>query len=319
MILARALATGFFIAATATAVAAQERVAVIEGLELYSAFWPNLHHRLHADARDKMNRIDVSTLPAADRAAWAAALAHYAAGLATRDLRTGRGMTAFSEALSRDGALTASDALSADDIRVLESAAAVYRRHQWPDDDRANRAWIADVAAKLKAISARVLPPLSAFYRLPWYDAANPVRVDIVNVGGARGGYTWRRPRTHTVIDGAEKNYQGWLGVEMLLHEASHGLTDRLAASIEADARAAGKKDDGTLWHVLQFYVVGEVLKRALAADGIAFSPYLYATGLFDRAWKGFRPAVESEASAYLDGGQPLEDALRRIVVATLR
>lgn len=130
--------------------------------------------------------------------------------MATRDLRTGRGMTAVSEALSHEGALTADSALSAEDVRVLESAAGVYRRHLWPTDDRANRAWIEDVTAKLNAISPRLLPPLSAFYRLPWYAAEARVRVDIVNVGAARGGYTWRNPRVHAVIDGADKSYQGW-------------------------------------------------------------------------------------------------------------
>lgn len=296
--------------------ATQELVITVEGLELHSSFWLNLHHRLHADARDKKNRFDVSRLTAAERAVWEAALAFYAVGMATRDLRTGRGMTGVSEGLSREGQLGVTDALSADDIRVLESVAPVYRKYQWPEDDRANREWIADVSAKLKAVSGRVLPRLSAFYRLPWYDSKNPARVDIVNVGGARGGYTWLIPRVHTVIDGADTTYQGWLGVEMLLHEASHGLIDPLAASIETEAKAAGKKDEGLLWHIVQFYVVGELMKRTLAADGITFSPYMYATGLFDRAWKQFRPSVETEISGYLDGKASLEIALRRIVSA---
>jgi hypothetical protein len=315
---ARMLAVALLLLITATNVAAQERVAVAHGLELYSAFWPNLHHRLHADARDKKNRLDVGSLPADDRAVWQAALFHYAKGMATRDLRTGRGMTAVSEALSREGALIDDAALSVDDRRILESAAGVYRKHLWPQDDRANRAWIADVAAKLKSIAPRVLPQLSAFYRLPWYHSGNAVRVDIVHVGGARGGYTWRMPRVHTVIDSADSTYHSWLGVEMLLHEASHGLTDPLEESIDTEVRAADKKENGTLWHVIQFYVVGELMKRTLAADGVAFSPYMYATGLFDRAWKRFRPVVERELSAYLDDQQPLAAALQRVVVATL-
>jgi hypothetical protein len=118
------------------------------------------------------------------------------------------------------------------------------------------------------------------------------------------------------VIDGADVTYQGWLGVEMLLHEASHGLTDPLSGAIAAEAKAAGKKDDGTLWHTIQFFVVGELMKRVLAADGITFSPYMYETGLFDRAWKRFRPGVESEIGAYLDGKLPLDTAIRRVVAA---
>src|SRR5262245_46472977 len=114
-------------AATAGAAAAQERVAALHGLELYSSFWPNLHHRLHADARDQKGRFDVSRLPAADRAVWEAALAFYAADLAKRDLRTGRDMQAINDALSREGALGDEAVLSKPHRATLEAAAAVYR------------------------------------------------------------------------------------------------------------------------------------------------------------------------------------------------
>lgn len=296
---------------------AQERVDAVSGLELYSAFWPNLHHRLHADARDRKGRVDTSVMPEADRRAWQAALDFYALDLARRDLRTGRGMSEINDALSASGLSPAGLSISEDHRRALEGAAVVYRKQLWLQDDRVNREWIADVATKLRSVSARMLPTLAAFYQLPWYDSQNPVRVDIVNVGDARGGYTWTRPRVHTVIDGADKTYQGWLGVEMLLHEASHGLTDRLAAEIEKAVTTAGKNDDGMLWHVAQFFVVGEVLKRTLITDGIGFAPYMYSTGLFDRAWKQFKPAIEAHLRSYLDGKTSLQDALKAIA-ATL-
>lgn len=312
----RVLAVALIAGALPAAVAAQERVETVAGLELYSAFWPNLHHRLHADARDGKARVNTSSMPPADRAAWDAAVAYYALDLAKRDLRTGRGMSAINDALSVATLSPDGMVISEDHRRVLEGAANVYRKQLWPEDDRANRAWIADVSSKLKTVGPRVLPQLAAFYQLPWYDDASAIRVDLVNVGGARGGYTWTRPRVHSVLDVADASYQGWLGVEMLLHEASHGLTEKLENVIGAEAKAAGKKDDGTLWHVAQFYVVGEILRRELAADGIAFSPYMYATGLFDRAWKRFRPAIETHLATYLDGKVSLQSALRSIVAA---
>ena len=300
-----------FLGILAAPAAAQEKVATIAGLELHSAFWPNLHHRLHADAADQKGRVSAAALPAADRAAWEAAIAFYAADLAKRDLRRGRDMSGITDALSREGALGSEAVLSAEHRAVLERVAPVYRRHRWPEDDKANRAWIADVTARLKGVGPKVLPKLAAFYQLPWYEDRDPIRVDIVHVGNARGGYTWTRPRVHSVLDSADATYGGWLGVEMLLHEASHGLTDRLAEAIEKEAAAAGKKDDGTLWHVAQFFVVGEVLKRTLAADCIEFTPYMYETGLFDRAWKQFKPAIETHLRGYLDGKHSLPEALK--------
>lgn len=120
------------------------------------------------------------------------------------------------------------------------------------------------------------------------------------------------------MIDSADANHQGWLGVEMLLHEACHGLTDALSNAIATEAQAAGKKDEGVLSHIIQFHVVGELMRRVLATDGVMFSPYKYATGIFDRPWKRFRPGVESEISAYLDGKQAIDIAVRRIVNAAL-
>lgn len=312
----RILGLAFVLAMIPGAAAAQEKVATVDGLELHSAFWPNLHHRLHADARDGKRRVDTADMSDVDRAAWEAAIAFYAADLAKRDLRTGRDMSEINDALSREGALPDDRILTPEPRRVLEGAAAVYRKQLWPRDDRANRAWIADVSAKWRTIAARVLPRLTAFYREPWY--STPVRVDIVNVGAARGGYTWTRPRVHTVIDGADATYQGWLGVEMLLHEASHGLVDTLTASAEKHAKAAGKKDAGLLWHAAQFYVVGELIRSTLSTDGIIFTSYLYSTGLFDRAWKRYRPGVESALSAFLDGRMAVDEAIRQLVQVAL-
>lgn len=91
--------------------------------------------------------------------------------------------------------------LSDDHRATLETVAPVYRSRLWPEDDKRNRAWIDDVTTRLQRISARVLPQLEAFYRMPWYSSMRTARIDIVYVGDARGGYTWVYPEVHTVID----------------------------------------------------------------------------------------------------------------------
>ena len=295
--------------------AAQERVTTEAGLDFYSSFWINLHHRLHADARDNKGRVDVSEWPAEDRAAWTNAIEIYASDLAQRDLRTGKDMTIISGRLSGAGASLATLGLSDDHRRVLDRVAPAYRRNRWPQDDRANRAWIADVAARFELIRTRVVPRLEAFYRLPWYSDSKRARVDVVYVGNARGGYTWVYPEVHSVIDAADATYQGWLGVEMTLHEASHGLTDALTTALDSALRAANK-EEGLLWHTVQFYVVGEIMKRTLATDGISFTSYLYQTSLFDRVWSNYKPHVESIIGAWLDGRLEWDDAIVKLVAA---
>jgi hypothetical protein len=101
----------------------------------------------------------------------------------------------------------------------------------------------------------------------------------------------------------------------MTLHEASHGMMDAFTAALDAALRAA-KKDEGALWHTVQFYVVGEIMRRALAADGVAFTSYLYETGLFDRAWARYKPHVESIVRAWLDGQLEWQDAIVKLAAA---
>ena len=52
---------------------AQEWVTSVADLHFYSSFWMNLHHQLHADARDK-NQVDASGWSSDDRAARSRAL-----------------------------------------------------------------------------------------------------------------------------------------------------------------------------------------------------------------------------------------------------
>lgn len=66
----------------------------------------------------------------------------------------------------------------------------------------------------------------------------------------------------------------------------------------------------------MQFFVVGEIMKRTLAADGVAFTSYLYETGLFDRAWARDKPHVESVIGAWLDGRVEWDDAIARLAAA---
>lgn len=311
----RSLAVALLFLLTAGPAAAQAPVTSVAGLRFYSSFWMNLHHRLHADARDKKNRVDVSQWSAEDRAAWNTAIDVYARELAQLDLRTGKGMTIISGRLSGAGESLASVGLSDDHRRALERVAPVYRARLWSEDDTRNRAWIENVTLRLQQISARVLPQLEAFYRTPWYSTTRSARVDIVYVGNARGGYTWVYPEVHSVIDAADATYQGWHGVEMTLHEASHGLTDPLIAAL-GNAGRATKKDAGVLWHAVQFFVVGEIMKRTLAADGVKFTSYLYETGLFDRAWARYKRAIETYIGEWLDKRLGWDEAIAGLVAA---
>ncbi|HEY6363094.1 MAG TPA: hypothetical protein VIX63_18445 [Vicinamibacterales bacterium] len=63
-------------------------------------------------------------------------------------------------------------------------------------------------------------------------------------------------------------------------------------------------------------YMTGEVVRRALAGRGITYEPYLYKTGLFDRAWPQFKPPIETHWRAFVNGEMSREDAIRQVVAS---
>jgi hypothetical protein len=278
------------------------QVREVAHLQFYSAFWPNLHHTLYAAAAPADRPLpspssgDLTTsMTDTERAEWAGAVAYYAQALSTKDLRAGEGMAEINEVLSSAGdALPAPSILAPGHLAALRAAAPIYRRVLWPAHDRANQAWIRDVAARLDRIAPEVVPRLSRVYGTPWF--SKPMRVDITFHGRA---YTYGRPVWHSVLASGDPNYATWAGAEMVLHEASHALTDRL--SEEIDRQAAGIENNRRDWHLALFYMVGEITRQAIARRGEPYTPYLYAAGVIDRGWPGQRAALETRLRQYVD------------------
>jgi hypothetical protein len=303
--------------------ASGEAVAEVASLQLHSAFWPNLHHLLYAAAWSLRagqsgapplagalpSPLEADLTPA-ERSVWGGAIAYYDHTLASRDLLRDGGMIAVNDALASAGDMLPEAGLTEEHRRVLTSAAAVYRVHWWPEHDRANRAWIEQAAERLRSLSPEVPDRLASLYRTPWF--TTPVRVDVVWVGNRQGAYTTLRP-THITISSGDPDNRGWTAAEILFHESSHALVGPISTAFR-DELAAQHKRAPVLWHVALFYLTGEVMRQALAARALEYSPYLYQTGLFDRAWPQFRPIIEREWAPYVAGRRDLEEAVRAVV-----
>lgn len=295
-----------------------ERVAEVANLRFHSGFWMNLHHTLYAAAwagrpeagtlRALAGRLPApldAPLTPQERDAWAGAVEYYDREVASRDLLFGRGMEARKAALVA-GDLSR-DAIGADLRAVLESAAPVYRRHFWPSHDRANRAWIASAAERVRTAGSDVIARLEKLYGVPWF--TSPVQIDVVWVGNRQGAYATNGPPPHVTIASGDPDIAGWTSVEIVFHEVSHVLIVPIQAALE---RALGSRarEHRVLWHVVQFYLTGAAVQRVLAARGITYEPYLYSSGLFDRAWSRYREAVESSWQPYVEGAITRDEAI---------
>ena len=307
----RAIALVALTLSSATA-AAETPVAEVSQLRLYSSFWQNLHHFLYVSAwanRPAVPRAPrlamalpegpAVSLASAEKAKWDAAVTYYDHNIAARDLLFDDELTRVKVALAdADDALTGvriDEALRS----TLLAAAPIYRKYWWNDHDTANRAWIEHVSRQTATVAAPIITRLTRLYDVPWF--TTPVRVDVVRFGKSLGAYTSLNPRPHIVVASGDSSYADWAGTEMLFHESSHALFQNVRRAVESAVKAA-EKEPRDLWHVVLFYIAGEVTRQQLVATGIEYRSYLYATGLFDRAWAAFREPVEQHVRPFIDG-----------------
>lgn len=289
---------------------------------VYSAFWPNLHHVLWAEAWAKRPSSSEpspagalpeplkANLTADERAAWDSAVSYYDREMA--DLHP-----LFEMGPIRKFLITAKGELPMTGLdpahrQALIAAAPIYRKHWWPAHDRANRDWLKDPMSKVASLSPAIPDRLSKLYGTPWF--TQTVRVDVVRVGSREGAYaSIDPPPAHITISSSNQFNTGWLAAEIMFHESSHALVRPILEAFSAELRAQGKTSRD-LWHVALFYMTGEVVRQGLAERGIAYEPYLYKTGLFDRAWPQFRAPVEAHWKAYINGELSREAAIKNIV-----
>jgi hypothetical protein len=292
---------------------------------IHSSFWPNVNNVLWAEAwtqRPKSAEPSPAgalpeplkaNLSSGERAAWESAVKYYDDEIA--DLHPLFEMGPIRKAMLAARAELPAAGLEPDHRRVLSAAATVYRKHWWSGHDFANRAWVADPMSKVASLSPAVPDRLAKLYGTPWF--TQPVRVDVVRVTSREGAFTSiDPPPAYITIASGNPNMTGWMAAEVLFHEASHALAMPLVQAFGAEQKAQGKLAARDLWHVALFYLTGEVVRQTLQSRNIAFEPYIYKTGLFDRAWPQYKLAIETHWKPYVDGKASRADAIKNVVTA---
>jgi hypothetical protein len=261
--------------------------------ELHSGFWINLHHRLYEEARALRNAAPSSApksekaskptlqvapgsktvLSASEQRTWDEAVSYYAANYADKDLlfstelvllKNQLGDFETCDELSGAKKKTCDAGLPAKLTQILDGAAPVYRAHRWPADDRANRAWIKRVAPLVREQGVGLSHRLADIYQTRW--PVEKIRVDVSAAANAAGAYTTLDPLRVTIASSDPRN-QGGAALEVLFHEASHGIATPVELAIVRECRQRDKPIPRDLWHALIFYTTGEVIKPLMEAD----------------------------------------------------
>jgi hypothetical protein len=336
--------------------------------ELHSGFWTNLHHRLYEEARRqrapeaagnaKKNKGSEPTLQVApgarvaltglEQRAWDEAVSYYALNYADKDLlfntelvllKNQLGDFETCDELSGAKKKSCDAGLPAKLTQVLERAAPVYRTYHWPADDRANRAWIKRAAPLVREQGVGLSHRLADIYQTRW--PTEKIRVDVTAVANASGAYTTLDPLRVTIASTDPRN-QGTAALEVLFHEASHGIATPVEQAIARECRQRDKPIPRDLWHALIFYTTGEVIKPLGSTDvddsssgsgssGTArsdspsatdhpqsaeYMPYAQRQGLYQRGWEGYLQVLTRYWQPYLDGRVTFDDAIAHMVSA---
>jgi hypothetical protein len=306
--------------------------------ELHSGFWINLHHTLYLQARQ--SRDDRGTPSGAgtqghrtpgERQAWEAAVAYYQANYADKDLlfnteliqlKNQLGEFEGCNELSGAKVKTCDAGLPTQLTKVLESAATVYRAHEWPVHDRANRAWIASVAPLVREKGLGLAERLADVYQARW--PKQRIRVDVSAYANWAGAYTTLDP-LRVVISSSDARNQGGAALEILFHEASHGIAEPVQLAINRECRQRDKAIPRDLWHALLFYTTGEVIKPVMTVrnagaseDGTTteYTPYAFRERLYQRGWDDYLKLLTRFWQPYLDGKATFDDAIAHMVSA---
>ncbi|HYA98472.1 MAG TPA: hypothetical protein VEH49_10275 [Methylomirabilota bacterium] len=304
--------------------------------ELHSGFWVNLHHFLYRQAREqrdpaasKAAHEPLPGLTEAERQTWEEAVNYYAANYADRDLLFNSELIALKNQLGdfedcKELAGTSrkecNAGLPGKLTPILDGAAPIYRAHWWPEHDRANRAWVAAVAPLIRQKGLGLAERLADIYESRW--PKEKIRVEITTYASWAGAYTTLDPLRVTISSTDPAN-QGDAALEMVFHEASHGLAGTVQAAIVRECRQRNKAIPRDLWHALLFYTTGEVIKAAMrerngaaTKPGQAYVPYAIREGLYSRRWARYLELLERYWQPYLDGRTTLDDAIARMVSA---
>ncbi len=329
--------------------------------EFHSGFWVNLHHTLYQEAKfrtnppeDKnkstaKNRPTLNTSPTAksplslaEQRAWDEALNYYSANYADKDLlftteliliKNQLGDFDGCDELSGRKKKTCDAGLPGNLTRVLEGAAPVYRAHEWPNHDRANRRWILGVAPLVREQGLGLSQRLADLYQTKW--PRDKIRVDVCAYANRSGAYTTLDPLRVT-ISSADPRNQDSAALEVLFHEASHGIAEPVQQAIIRECRQREKPIPRDLWHALIFYTTGEVIRPVIAGanitantapgpDGAAsapttsvtgYTPYAIREGLYQRGWDDYLKLLTKFWQPYLDGKSNFDDAIARMVSA---
>lgn len=307
----------------------------------HSGFWVNLHHFLFLQARLQEGRAgtagnqrsfpaqqaaNLSDLPPSERRPWQDAVNYYAENFAGRDLPYDSFLVRVDDRLSEMGSCpdltgqsspACASGINPSLAAVLEEAAPVYRAHWWPEQNRANEAWISHTRDLLRQYGDKPAQALSRVFENTW--PSDPIPVDVVSYAGAFGAYTTLDP-LHIVLASGNPSNQGFAALEVTLREASHVLAEPIRGEIIEQCRQQTKPVPHDLWHALASYTTAQVFEQSFAGQPLPSGVTLASLSednrkyMVARGWQVYQQILRQVWQPYLNGQTDMQFAIVQMV-----
>ncbi|MBL7932455.1 MAG: hypothetical protein JNL60_11160 [Bacteroidia bacterium] len=257
--------------------------------------------------KDKAKGINVRELSVLN-----SVLAFYRDSLLSKDLLFDSIMRDFSDKL-----VSGNNAMIKYQVKMLEAVstfAPYFTKLFWAEIESANKAWLKSNLPQIVSLENQIVPELEKIYqtKLP----EGKIRVDLVDYATWAGAYSFNDKFCHVVFSTSHRSNQGELAPEVIFHEASHFMVDKLSEMIAKEAKGKDIKTSINLWHNMIFYTAGYVMEKELAKAGKKFVPF-YEQMKFADKFSDFKYSVEACKQfwdPYCEGKLGMEEAVKQIV-----
>ncbi len=298
-------------------------VASTPHFRFHSDFWLNLHDYLHGlfgggpgDERlEAEETACFDALPAAQAQAWTDVVAFYEAEMAERHHRRDPVIRALRYQMA-NLAPTYDPQPDVEEVLVLlRRAAPAYQACLWAIHDTRNRERIGGLVDRAVRYGPALTDTLGRLYQSGWPE---DVTVDVSSYASYAGANTasGRFDAPHMMISNLEPDLDGWSGLELLYHEASHLVFGSRHGTVATVLRAAVDSLETemprSLWHALSFHTSGWAVQQLAAAAGEAYEPYWLRHNVFSE----YHEAIAEHWQPYLDGEATMDEAAVNLVRA---
>jgi hypothetical protein len=234
-----------------------------------------------------------SSFSATDKQALNTMIRFYKDSLLSKDLLFDSLMRNFEDYLSAEnsGRQKLKNSWQLSTLEVLRSFQPYFAKLYWPAIDSANKTWLNTHKASITAMESSVVPELERIYKMKLPDAK--VRIDLACYATWAGAFSYRDGYCHVILSSQHKGNQGDLATEVVFHETSHFIVDKLMEQIAVAARTKNVKKELSLWHNVIFYTTGFIMEKEYKLKWQKFEPY-YVQMKFQEKFPEFKNSVDA-------------------------